>query len=220
MKHREIIDFLRELAANNNRQWFADNKERYQALLAEFKQEVATLISQIAEFDASIKYVRPEDCIFRIYRDTRFSPDKTPYKLHFAAYMAPSGRKSPFAGYYLHIEPGKSLLSGGIYCPEKENLKRLRQAIDDNFEDFLTIIEADDFKRLFGQIESPEVLQRVPLGFDANSPAANYLKYKHFCLCHYLTDAALCDSYFEQNALETFHAMKPFNDFCNEALKF
>lgn len=218
-KNSEIIEFLRDLAANNNCVWFAQNKERYQKTLDHFKQEVAAFISQIGQFDEAIKYLRPDDCIFRIYRDTRFSPDKTPYKCHFGAYMAPQGgRKSPFAGYYLHVEPGKSLLSGGIYCPEKENLKLLRRGVDANFEDFSAIIEGDEFKRLFGGVESPEILQRVPLGFDANSPAANYLKYKHFCICCYLSDAEMCSNNFQEKALKIFSAMKPFNDFCNEAL--
>ena len=106
IQNQLIIDFLRDLVANNNRDWFAANKERYQTTLDAFREEVAWFIARIGEFDERVKYLTPEDCLFRIYRDIRFSPNKLPYKNHFGAYICPNGgRKSPLSGYYLHLQP-------------------------------------------------------------------------------------------------------------------
>ena len=120
----EIIQFLTELRQNNNREWFQANKSRYDFLRKVFIDEVQQLIDRIALFDPEIAGLEAKDCLFRIYRDIRFSPDKTPYKIHFAAYMAScGGRGSERAGYYIHLEPGGCLLSGGVWCPPPALLK-------------------------------------------------------------------------------------------------
>ena len=126
----EIMQFLTELKQNNNREWFQANKNRYDSLRKGFIDEVQQLINRIALFDPEIAGLEAKDCLFRIYRDIRFSPDKTPYKIHFAAYMAScGGRGSERGGYYIHLEPGGCLLSGGIWCPPPALLKALRKDI-------------------------------------------------------------------------------------------
>ena len=133
----EIIQFLTELRQNNNREWFQANKSRYDSLRKGFIDEVQQLIDRIALFDPEIAGLEAKDCLFRIYRDIRFSPDKTPYKIHFAAYMAScGGRGSERAGYYIHLEPGGCLLSGGVWCPPPALLKALRKDIYENIEDY------------------------------------------------------------------------------------
>lgn len=220
MDNSFILSFLSDLAEHNNRTWFALNKDRYLNAVDLFTKEVADFIVHIAQFDNNVQYLRPKDCIFRIYRDIRFSPDKSPYKRHFGAYIAPKGgRKSPFGGYYLHIEPGNSVLCGGIFCPDKTHLRMLRTAVDENFNEFRHIIENRNFTKQFDGIYSPEVLQRIPVGFSSESPATEYLKNKHFSIAHYLSDDEMCKADFFETTLEIFHSMKPFNDFCNEALE-
>ncbi|HRS68437.1 MAG TPA: DUF2461 domain-containing protein, partial [Paludibacteraceae bacterium] len=162
----------------------------------------------------------PDECIFRIYRDIRFSPNKQPYKNHFGAYIAPhGGRKSLLSGYYLHIQPDASFFSGGIYCPEPAALKRLRESIDIHYEELVAITNVQAFKNAFDEIVSPEALKRVPTGFASDSPAAEWLKFKHFIVQHPVSDAEFIASDFHEKALSVFRAMKPFNDFLNEALE-
>ncbi|MDR0829380.1 MAG: DUF2461 domain-containing protein [Prevotellaceae bacterium] len=220
MTNKYILDFLRELNENNNREWFAANKERYNIAAEFFKKEVADLIVKIAEFDADIKYLAPENCVFRIYRDIRFSPDKTPYKTHFGAYMAKSGgRKSPFAGYYLHIAHDEAFLSGGIYCPEKDTLKKIRKAIEVDFDDLQKIVSEQDFKKYFGKMQSFETpLVKVPVGFSADSPAAEWLKFRDFGIINPVNDKIFCQDNFTDYCKKVFGAMKNFNDFFNEII--
>lgn len=143
MNGNYILQFLTELVANNNREWFAENKGKYELALNQFTEIVNTLIAQIGEFDASIRGMQAKDCIFRIYRDVRFSHDKSPYKNHFGAYIsANGGRKSERAGYYIHFEPNASLLAGGLYCPTPPVLKAIRQSVFDNIEEYKEIVLA------------------------------------------------------------------------------
>ena len=126
----EVFDFLRELRANNNREWFQDNKKRYDALRADFISDVGQLINRIATFDPEIAGLDARSCVYRIYRDLRFSPDKTPYKTYFSAYMTGfGGRSSAYGGYYIHLEPDAPQLAGGVWCPTSPMLKQLRRDI-------------------------------------------------------------------------------------------
>lgn len=220
MNNKFIMDFLRDLSENNNREWFAENKERYVTAADFYKQEVAALIAKISEFDADIKHVKPENCIFRIYRDIRFSPNKIPYKNHFGAYIAANGgRKSIFGGYYLHLEPNNPFLSGGIYCPDKDILKKIRHGVEDNFAELQEILNDKEFKKYFGNMQSYEKTSRLPLGFSADSPAAEYLTFKHFLVEHHLlSEETLFAESFIDYATEVFRAMKNFNRFFNEII--
>ncbi|MDR3326522.1 MAG: DUF2461 domain-containing protein [Prevotellaceae bacterium] len=216
-----ILNFLRDLAQNNNREWFAANKERYNTAVGYFKNEVAELIQKISVFDDEIKYLAPENCLFRIYRDIRFSPDKTPYKTHFGAYMAAAGgRKSSLAGYYFHFDANEPFLSGGIYCPAKEMLKTIRTAVDVDYEELKNIVSERNFKKYFGEMQPFEKpLSKVPAGFSADSPAAEWLKFKHYGVEHILDEKTLYREDFTSYAAEVFKAMKEFNSFFNQIIR-
>ncbi len=209
--HR-VIEFLTLLKDNNNRQWFNDNKQLYLEAKAEFEQWLEQLLGKISDIEPQLAYLTPKDMIFRIYRDTRFSKDKRPYKENFGAVLAPGGKKSPFAGYYIHIEPGASFVGGGIYCPKTEFLNPVRWHIYENTGRFLDIINSSQFKETFGSI-SGEKLKNPPRGFPRDFPHIDLLKYKS-----YVVKADIPDTPGIEQVLDIIRKIKPFNDFLNEAI--
>ena len=142
-----VLDFLTNLATNNNRDWFQANKSQYESAKKEVEQFVNTLIPLISGFDDKIKYVEAKDCMFRIFRDVRFGKDKSPYKTNMGAWITGSGTNSSGPGYYIHIQPGGSFLAIGVYMPEPEQLKRLRKEMYYNINDFLGIFKETKFKK-------------------------------------------------------------------------
>ena len=211
---KETIGYLRELRKNNNREWFKEHKERYDVLRARFEEDVQQLILRISLFDPEIVGIQAKDCIYRIYRDIRFSPDKLPYKTYFSAYIARGGRKSERSGYYLHLEPDNTLLSGGVWCPPPSLLKMLRKAVYDHAEEFEEILEEPSFKEAFPLMKG-EVLQRVPQPFPKDAPCADLLKRKD-----YVVVGNKPESFFEQEgwidaSAREFEKMLPFNRFLN-----
>ena len=213
MNNEEIIRFLRELKENNCREWFLDNKKRYEAAKDYFTDSVQQMINKIALFDPEVAGMEAKNCVFRIYRDIRFSPDKTPYKTHFGAYMARGGRVSERASYYLHIEPDGSLLSGGIYMPQPKFLKILRQDIYDQIDEFMSIIEEPSFKKTYPSLDG-EVLKRNPAGFP-ESPYDNIIRHKDFCVVSYKPDYFFLQEDWQEKSLEDFRKLFPFNRFLN-----
>ncbi|MDR1097521.1 MAG: DUF2461 domain-containing protein [Tannerella sp.] len=212
---KAFFKFLKELQANNNREWFKANKQRYDALYRDFVETVRQLIAGIATFDPEVAGLDAKNCIYRIYRDIRFSPDKTPYKTHFGAYMTGyGGRTSPYGGYYLHIEPGNSLVSGGVWCPEPALLKRLRHDIYDNVEEFTAIIEDGKFRKVYGELEG-DVLKRVPDGFPKDSPCGDLLRHKSFVVSAMKPEQFFCSKDWIDEAVEDFRLLYPFNRFLN-----
>lgn len=161
-----ILSFLEEIKQNNNREWFAQNKERYIQAKEDFEKLCISLTDKISHFDNDILPVDAKECIFRIYRDTRFSHDKTPYKQHFAAFIAANGgRKSIRGGYYFHIEPGKCFVSIGVWCPPPDLLKALRQSVYDNIDELKEIIDNEAFKNYFPSFFDEDKLKTTPKGF-------------------------------------------------------
>lgn len=213
-----ILEFLRELRKNNNRVYFNETKGSYLAAKGAFEELVGGLIDDVVAFDDGVKYLSPQDCIFRIYRDVRFSPNKQPYKTHFGAYIAPKGgRKSVLGGYYIHLEPDNCLLGGGIYCTYSPMLKKLRQGIFDNYGDLMSIVNAPDFKKNL-KIVSSESLKKVPAGFPKDFEGVEWLKYKNYQLWHPMSDDEMANPQARERLLDVFKAMKPFNDFFNSIL--
>ena len=210
----EILQFLEELKQNNNRAWFQDNKERYDALRQGFIDEVQELIGRISLFDPEVAGLEAKDCLFRIYRDIRFSPDKTPYKIHFAAYIAQGGRSSERSGYYIHLEPGNCMLSGGVWCPPPALLKKLRQDIYDHIEEFAAILEDSVFKTTFPVLEG-EMLKRMPAGYPADSPYDYILKHKDFSVVAVKPDSFFCKKGWIEQAVDCYKLLLPFNRFLN-----
>ncbi|OFY29047.1 MAG: hypothetical protein A2275_03140 [Bacteroidetes bacterium RIFOXYA12_FULL_35_11] len=216
---KTILKFLRNLKQNNCKEWFDANKSRYEEAKKEFDHFISYLIPQIAKFDKDISDVTSKECLFRIYKDVRFSKDKTPYKTHFGAYIAPGGRKSPFGGYYVHIEPGGSFLAGGIYMPEPKILKAVREEIADNIGTFNKIIFDKKFKSKFGDLWG-DSLKTIPKGFPKDFPYPKLLKLKSYCPLVNLKDAEVLKPGYPAFAIETFKEIYPFNKFINKVVHF
>jgi len=211
---KETIQFLKDLKKNNDREWFNANKEKFIAANDNFMQFVQGLISEVSKFDKTVTGLEAKNCVFRIYRDTRFSKDKTPYKTHFGATLLGKGTGCGIAGYYFHLEPGDSFLAGGVHMTEPQNLKAIREEISSNGKTFLKIINDKSFKDNF-KIEG-EKLAKVPQGFDKDDPMGDYLKYKELMIHHAVGDKEILNEDFTSNCIQVFKAMVPFNKFVNE----
>jgi len=215
---KTALVFLKTLKQNNDRDWFNENKKIFQQTSDEFNRFVSLLIAGINEFDSSVGAVEPKDCIFRIYRDVRFSLNKDPFKTNFGAYIAKGGRKSPYAGYYFHLDAEESFASGGIYMAPSEVMKRIREDIDLYPEDFLSIVHDKKFANTFKFFED-EKLKRVPQGFDKASPVAEYLKFKHITPYHSLSDKDIESNDLLKNTLKVYKTLKPLVDFLNRSIR-
>jgi uncharacterized protein (TIGR02453 family) len=179
----------------------------------------AQLIKEIARFHPAIGTLQAKNCMFRIFRDVRFSKDKSPYKINMGAYISEGGKKGNKAGYYVHIQPnGQSFLAGGMYMPEALLLNAIRQEIDYNTEEFKSIINKKSFKNTFGELEG-EKLKTVPKGYDKNHPYLELLKYKSYIVWHKLDDAELMQKDFLKKSAAVFKELYPFNQFLNRAVQ-
>ena len=209
-----IFQFLKEISANNNREWFNEHKEEYKRAQLEFELLLTAVIERIATFDESIKGIQAKDCMYRIYRDTRFSPDKTPYKVHFGGYVNAKGKKSDHCGYYLHIENGNCMLAGGSLCLEPKILKAVRQSVYDNIDEFREIAEDPEFKQYFPVIGETH-LKTAPKGFPKDFPYMDYLKCKEYTCTHYVPDNFFSAPDFLDKTEAVFKQLKRFADFTN-----
>ena len=217
MQHN-LLDFLKRLKNNNNRDWFAQHRHEFETAKNEFTLLVEKLISGIGKLDTDIKTLEAKDCIFRQYRDIRFSSDKTPYKTHIGAYMNRGGKKINTAGYYIHIEPGKSIIAGGLYQPDGEQLRKVRQEIDYNFEEWKSITSTKAFRAEFPDgVSREDTLKRLTRGYDTDNPAAELMKLKSFVFQKPLRDADLAVLHDEKSLIKTFSALSPVIKFLNRA---
>jgi uncharacterized protein (TIGR02453 family) len=214
-----ILDFLKQLQANNNKAWMDAHKQAYQQARAALINIADYLIKGTADFDKDIAPLEPKNCIFRINRDIRFSKDKTPYKSNMGLYLAKGGRNGGYAGYYLHLEPeNKSFIAGGLYQPETEALQKIRQEIDYNGDTIEGIVAESQFQKLFGSLQG-EKLQRHPKGYQADNPHIELLKLKSFTVVHPVEDSEVIKQHFLEEVLSVFQAIKPLNQFLNAALE-
>lgn len=210
------LQFLKQLKKNNNKNWFDLHRTEYELAKADFLELTGRLISGIALFDKPIGNLNAKNCIFRINRDIRFSKDKSPYKTNMGAYFNIGGKKSNTAGYYIHVEPGKSFIAGGCWMPDPASLAQIRQEIDYNYAEWRKIITSSSFKKLFPTgIEGIDILARPPKGYDESNPAITYLKMKSFIMSKPLTDEILLNKTGIKEQLKTMKAMKPVIDFLN-----
>lgn len=213
-----ILNFLQLLEKNNNREWFNAHKSDYQQAKSVFEQLLEQIILNLGQVDPRIKGLKASDAIFRIYRDTRFAKDKTPYKNNFGAHLSRGGKNSGEPGYYFHIQPGESFLSGGIYMPSNDNLKAIRKEIFLFPEDFSALIEDQSFVKNFTFFQDDK-LKRPPLGFPADFLLIDYLKFKHFCPWVPLPDEWLDYPDLSERIVDLYTMMKPFNDYICRALE-
>lgn len=220
---REVITFLRDLQRHNDRGWFNEHKERYLQAQARFDAFVNELIGELAAFDPSVASLTAGDCTYRIYRDTRFSSDKTPYKTHMGAFIAPGGKKSGFSGYYMQVSAGgredfcgKQMLATGDYCFSPEVLRVLREDIVDGGGDFQrTLLQAPDFT-----LDRSDALKRNPKGFPADAPYGEYIRLKSYCLCREVDEAFLYADGLARRVAASFATTKPFLDYLNRAIDY
>ena len=218
MLQTTTISFLEKLAKNNNKPWFDKHRDDYQAAKEDYEAFVAEILEGLAAIEPMFKEQVAKDCVFRIFRDVRFSKDKTPYKAHFGAFFSKGGRKYPGAGYYFHLEPGgKSFAGGGLWVPEAPLLKAVRQEIDYNFDEFSGIVGEKKFKKLFGQING-EQLKTNPQGYTEDNPAIEYLNMKSFTVSCNIPDSDIGGKGLVKKALEVYTTMRPFIDFLNRSV--
>lgn len=210
-----IFEFLNNLSANNNRDWFNEHRGEYETARAEFDNLLTVIISRISLFDESIRGIEPKDCTYRIYRDTRFAADKTPYKTHLGGYINAKGKKSNHCGYYVHIEPGSCLLAGGSLCLPPNVLKAVRQSIYDNVDEYISIVEDPTFKTYF-PVVGEAFLKTAPKGFPKDFKYIDYLKCKEYvCSCNVQDSLFLDSDALLDQTEKVFRQFKRFSDFIN-----
>ncbi|MBL0068834.1 MAG: DUF2461 domain-containing protein [Chitinophagaceae bacterium] len=214
------IKFLKDLKKNNNKPWFDKNRKVYEEAKADFANFIQTVIDKHSKNDPTIKDQVAKNCLFRINRDVRFSKDKSPYKSNMGASINRGGKKSLLAGYYFHLEPGQSFTGGGIWMPMPDDLKKVRQEIDYNFGDFKKILAARKFKSVYGDLSqhAEYKLSRVPKGYEADNPAAEYLKLKSFVAMVSIKDTELTSKDLVKKTVTAFEALQPLIEFINETM--
>ncbi len=215
----QVLKFLASLAKNNNREWFEKNKPVYLQAKANFDEFLAAFLNELVKLDESLATLNPKKLGFRIYRDVRFSKDKSRYKINMGAGFSPGGKMEQEPGYYLHLQPGnKSFIAAGMYMPEAEKLAKIRQEIDYNSEKLLEIINAKAFKKLFPSLDDFDKLKTAPKGYAKDHPQLELLKHKSFIVSHPFTDEEVkAKKFLKELTLVTKTAM-PFKDFLVEAI--
>ncbi len=213
---RISLDFLAQLAVNNNRDWFQSHKDWYTEAYSQFLAFSQEYVARLAEVDDTLLGLQAKDCIWRIYRDVRFSADKRPYKEWFGVFpAAKGGKKSLHGGYYVHIQPGHCMFAAGIWSPTPELLKTLRKEIWANYDEIEDIMAQPDFQRYFTDFDTDDMLKKVPQGFDPDFVHADWLKRKSFTFSTPLTDTQVCAPDFMDHIIRIATAAKPLNDFLN-----
>jgi uncharacterized protein (TIGR02453 family) len=218
MLSKNTLQFLEDLKANNNRDWFLANKKRYEEYKKEYHQLIAAFLDAMKPQDASLEMLEVKNCTFRINRDIRFSKDKSPYKSHMGIWMNtnPSGVNAP--GYYIHIEKGASFVAGGMYSPEAAELKKIRKEIAFFYEDLEEIVSGKSFKKYFDGLSQANSLKNAPKDFEKAHPAIEFLKLKSFTVSKKIDDKELFSPDFVPNTAEKLVAIKPLIHFLNRGL--
>ncbi len=213
-----MLAFINELKINNNRPWFAAHKGEYDAIRKACIAEIETLLTLLSRVDSNLVNVTPEECIYRIYRDIRFSPDKSPFKTHFGIVLAKGGRKCKEAGYYLHIEPEECALYGGVWFPEQPVLKFLRRNIYDNMDEFLEILTEPAFKKNYPALVG-DSLKTLPQGYPKDCEHGDIIKMKEFLVMKRYKETLFARDGWQKKVADDVRVMKPFVDFLNYAFE-
>ncbi len=228
MDAKRILKFLREVQANNNRPWFQEHKAEYEAVRSDFEQGVSKALERIVTFDPSIGHLQVKDCTYRFYRDTRFSPDKSPYKNHIGAYMSAHGKKSLHGGYYIHLEPDHCLVAVGAYWLPTNILTSCRNEIMANTDEWLRCVESKEFQKYFGGNDDAswddtqgfglEKLKTCPSGFPRDWECVKYLRLKNYCCWHHVDETFFEGDGWLDECEKMFRAAKPMMDFTNNVI--
>ncbi len=220
MLSKDTLQFLDDLKANNNRDWFLENKKRYEAVKKDYQQLVGDFLDAMKPLDPSLEMLEVKNCTFRINRDIRFSKDKTPYKSHLGVWLSSGAKGMNRSGYYLHLEKGASFIAGGLYCPEAPDLKKMRKEIAYFHDDLEAILDEKDFKREFKDFDRNEkdTLKNPPRGYEKEHPAIEFLKLKSFECSQRIDISEVTKKDFVATMSKKLIALKPLNDFINRAL--
>ena len=213
---KTTFEFLTAVKSNNNRDWFNANRMMYDQAKKNFESFVQEIIDRIILFEPIMKGLEAKSCVYRINRDIRFSNDKSPYKSHFGAFIVRGGKQNgdKYAGYYFHIEPGKSILAGGAYTPPAPWLSAIREKISDSPDEYIKITKAKDFVKYFGSVDG-EKLKTAPKGYPKDHPNIELINFKSYLVVNEVTDKLALSSDFQDHVINVFKAMKPLNDYLN-----
>lgn len=228
MDTKRILNFLNDVQRNNNREWFNEHRDEYETVRADFETGVGQALAEIVKFDPTVAHLTVKDCTYRFYRDTRFSPDKSPYKNHLGAYICAKGKKALRGGYYIHLEPGHCLLAVGSYWLPTNILTACRNEIMANTDEWLQCVESRTFRRYFGAPDSAswddpqgfglEKLKTCPVGFPRDWQHVQYLRLKNYCAWHRVADDFFQGDGWLAEAGKVFRAAKPMMDFTNAVI--
>ena len=220
MLSKDSLQFLDDLKANNNRDWFLDNKKRYEVFKKDYQQLVSDFLDAMKPLDPSLEMLEVKNCTFRINRDIRFSKDKSPYKDHIGVWLSSGSKGMNRSGYYVHIARTGSFIAGGFYCPEAEDLKKVRKEIAYFHEDLEEIINNKNFQKEFGDFDRNEknLLKNPPRGYEKDHPAIEFLKLKSFETSQKFNIEEVLKEDFVAKMTKKLIVLKPLNDFINRAV--
>ncbi|KIQ18823.1 hypothetical protein RT99_17555 [Flavobacterium sp. MEB061] len=220
MLTKESLQFLDDLKKNNNRDWFQDQKKRYEIFKKDYHQLVSDFLDVMKPLDPSLELLEVKNCTFRINRDIRFSKDKSPYKAHLGVWMSSGAKGANRSGYYVHIEKGASFIAGGFYSPESEDLKKVRKEIAFFHDDLEAILADKNFKKEFGSLDISEnnSLKSMPRGYEKDHPAIEFLKLKSFTATQKYDISEVTKKDFVAKMSQKLITLKPLNEFINRAL--
>jgi len=231
-----ILSYLRDIAANNNREWFQEHKPQYEKAKKEFADAVESVIKGIAKFDSSVSHLTAKDCIFRFNRDVRFSPDKSPYKRHFGAYISAKGKKALHGGYYIHLQPGNCFIATGAYWLPTYILTACRNEIMANIDTWRKAVEDGRFVSYYGYVGentmqeytdgdrmSPKGfgmnhLKKAPKDFPSDWQFVDYLKMKDYCCWHTVEESFFESDRWIDQVMDMYRTAKPMMDFTNAVI--
>lgn len=221
MLQKETLLFLKNLKKNNNKPWFDEHRKQYEAAKKDFENFTSEALKAVGKFDTTISHLQPKDCLFRINRDVRFAKDKSPYKTNFGMSISKGGKKGVEAGYYLHCEPGAAFIGGGMWMPMAPELKKVRQEIDYNWEEFSKLLSDKKFKAVYKDLQKTEEysLSRPPKGYEEGNEAIEYLKLKSFLALEPLSDEDLQSKDLLKKLTAAFEALQPVLNFLNRAIE-
>ena len=217
---KEALQFLTDLIANNNTEWMHTNKKRYENYKKEYHNYIASILNEMKPLDESLELLEVKNCTFRINRDIRFSKDKSPYKTNMGVWLTQNKFRKNSPGYYIHFEKGNSFIAGGVWCPEADELKKIRKEIVFFYEDLEAIVNDYNFKKEFISITQNESnsLKNAPKGFEPNHPAIEFLKLKSFTASEKIDDELFTNKDFSKVIAQKLIVLKPLNDFLTRAL--
>lgn len=232
MNIKNITHFLQGIAANNNREWFQEHKGEYEVARADFQKGISDVISQFSVFDPEISHLTAKDCCYRFNRDTRFSPDKSPYKRHLGAYICAHGRKALRGGYYIHVQPGNCLFAVGCYWLPTNILTSTRNEIMARIDEWRAAVENGKFVKTFGypgdgHWEDDNVspkgfglqhLKTCPKGFPKDYEYLEYLKMKDYCCWVTLDETFFAQPDWIKRLEDLALTGKPMMDFINSVV--